>query len=503
MLKPFFTYQKTIVIVFVLITQLMNAQFINDRYGFLTGSAEVGWNAIENDSGYLMVGGTIPGNSEIGIVQTNFNGNVLFQKTYGKSGVSYFPGFQGSLTKLNNGGYAMYGGLSTPINSESVGVLFRFDEIGDTLWTKTYGDSLAFQTGRHMRQTLDGGFILLGDNGGSSARNWVVKTDSLGVIEWEQTYGGPNSEIPVHIATCMDGGYIFCGFTYSLGPGIPATSNIRITKIDSLGNVVFTKVFGESDEDDVGSISQTQDGGYIFGGGLKAVADGYRRPYAIRLDSLGDTLWTSQFTPLTGFTPYGYFNKILELPDGSFIGTGFEYYTDSVVIARYHGLIIKMDANGNKLWHKEYNLLNGSGSDHYLKDIRPTSDGGFICAGNIAPAFPDTGSQDMWLLKIDSNGCVDTTCTLISDIPQNKILEGGGLLIYPNPSNGLFTVQLPKGSIEGNFRLIDITGKQVFQQSIKSSSTQVDVGKLSKGIYFYHYREKKNAISYSGKLIVN
>jgi hypothetical protein len=72
---------------------------------------------------------------------------------------------------------------------------------------------------------------------------------------------------------------------------------------------------------------------------------------------------------------------------------------------------------------KEYTLLNGNGSDHLINDIRPTSDGGFICVGTLYPGAPDTGFQDMWLLKIDSNGCADTACSLITGVSntQNSI----------------------------------------------------------------------------------
>jgi Secretion system C-terminal sorting domain len=485
-------------IVFLLGSHILTAQFINDRYGFTTGAQEVGWNAIENDSGYFMVGSTSPGIASIGIIQTNFNGNVLFQKTYTNISLAYFAGFQGSLVKVSRGGYIMYG--STNDGNKAHDLLFRFDETGDTLWTKQLGDTIFQQIGSQVKETLDGGFICVGKNTKYPGENWVVKTDSLGNIEWEQWYGGPQIENPNSIAICSDKGYIFTGATNSLGVGSPTNSNIRITKIDSLGNVEFTKIFGESSNDGAWSISQTQDGGYIFGGSLKADLDGYTRLYAIRLDSLGDTIWTKAFTPLSGFTPTGYFNKIIELNDGSFLGLGSEWYTDSVIIARNHGVIIKMDANGNKIWHKEYNLLNGNGSDHYLKDIRPTTDGGFICAGFITLSFPDTGTQDMWLLKIDSNGCVDTACTLISGLPTTQNPTLNTLSIYPNPSNGVFTVQLPKGSTTGSFRLIDITGKEVFQQAISSSSTQIDVSKLPKGIYFYRYRDKKQG--YAGKLVI-
>ena len=493
--------------VFLLITQLSNGQYINQRYSFTGASAQTALNAIENDIGYIMIGGTSLGYSEIGITQTDFSGNILFQKTYAGTNFSYYAGFQNSLTKLTNGGYAMYGGVATSVGAEAVGVLFRFDENGDTLWTKTYGDSLFYQTGRHMRQTLDGGFILLGHNGTSAASNWIVKTDSLGGVEWEQTYGGPNYEGPAHIAVCNDGGYIFSGNTASLGPiqaPVPYKVNIRIMKVDSLGNEEFTKVFGELGDDAPWGIEPTQDGGYIFGGSLKSDADGHTRFYAVRLDSVGDTIWTKTFNPFTGITLFGIFNSIQELPDGSFIGGGFEWHTDSTTVAYFSGSIIKMDANGNELWHKTYRIsgMDAHSTDFEIKDMRPTSDGGFICSGFVAPALPDTGTQDMWLLKIDSNGCADTACSLITGIPstQHSQLNTNSLAVYPNPTNGIITIELPKNSTSGSFRLINVRGKEVLDKIINSSTNQIDVSHISKGIYFYRYRDKKQG--YAGKLVV-
>ena len=499
------SYSKQLFLIsFLLVIQLCDAQFINDRYAFTNSLSNVGRNAVENDNGYAMVGSirsNTTGKLGICFTQVDFYGNKLFEKRIEDSLYYYAPGNQNSLTKLTNGGYAMYGGRQDTAAS-TVSFLIRFNEVGDTLWTKNFGDNITFQSGEHMRQTLDGGFILFGDNSSTSERLWVMKTDSFGVVEWEQTYGGPNGEWATHIAVCADGGYIFTAETKSLGPNAPAEVNIRIMKIDSSGNEEFTKVFGEDEVDASWAIEQTQDGGYIFGGSLKADTDGHTRFYAIRLDNLGDTVWTKTFDPLSGLTLFGYFNSIIELPDGSFIGAGSNWQTDSIVVARFQGVVIKMDANGNKLWQKEYTLLTGNGSDHHIKDIRPTADGGFICAGVIYPSAPDTGSQDMWLLKIDSNGCADTTCSLITGISntQNSQLSSQ-LLIYPNPTNGIFSIELPKESKEGTFSLININGKEVFKQSVNLSSNQIDVSHLSKGIYFYRYRDNKQG--YAGKLVIN
>ena len=500
-------YIKSLLIIsFLLITQLCTAQFINQRFPATDGWGGTGFNAIENDSGYITVSGyisTITGKQNVRVVQTDFSGTVLHENIFGDT-INYYVGYQNSLTKLANGGYAMFGGLSTSINSESVGVLYRFNDVGDVIWTKTYGDSLYFQTGRHMRQTLDGGFILFGDNATPSEYLWVIKTDSLGVIEWEQTYGGPNYEGAAHIAVCADGGYVFSGNTKSLGPNIPNEVNIRIMKIDSLGNEEFTKVFGEDGVDSPWAVEPTQDGGFIFGGSIKHDIDDQTKPYAIKMDNLGNVAWETSPPPPSGNSGSTGFNAILELSDGSFVGGGVQFETDSLTWGKRNGLVIKMDANGDTLWRKQYRIpgMDGNGTDFHINDMRTTSDGGFICAGVVYPAAPDTGTQDMWLLKIDSNGCADSACSLITSIPntQNSSLNTNSLAVYPNPTNGIVTIELPPKSTSASFRLININGIEVFNQSLNSSTNQIDVSHLSKGIYFYRYRDKKQG--YAGKLVV-
>ncbi len=501
-----------LIVILLLATQALNAQNVNNRYPVSNGWGGAGLNALENDSGYFAAGAYLSlttGKQNIHVLQTDFNGNILFQKIYGDATYTYATGFQGSLIKLNSGGYAMYGGRRGSTNGSNVALLFRFNEVGDTLWTKTYGDTVVFQTGRHMQQTPDGGFILIGDNSQTTARHWVIKTDSLGTIEWQQFYGGPGLETPTQIAVCNDGGYIFTGWTRSAGPGTPAKDNIRITKIDSIGNEEFTKIFGETNDDTPWSIIQTQDGGYIFGGAINLDANGFRYPYAIKLDNLGDTVWTRTY-PEPGALGNGNddFKTIIELPDGNLMAAGWQWDTDGVTFGRHDGLIIKLKPNGDTLWHRTYRIpwMNANGTDFEIKDIRPTTDGGFICGGVVYPAFPDTGSQDMWLLKIDSNGCVDTAnCYISVGVANVPIIEQQQLLIYPNPTNAVVTIELPytTGKIAATFRLLDVTGKEVLSKNITAFTTQLDVGWLPKGVYFYRYLNKEQQLSFAGKLVVD
>ncbi|MDT8413679.1 MAG: T9SS type A sorting domain-containing protein [Vicingaceae bacterium] len=466
----------TYIVLFCLFLALNNnviAQVVNMRYPITNGWGGASLNAVENDSGYFMVGAYLSlttGRQNMRSLQTDFEGNVLSQKIISDSIYSFSPGFQGSLIKVS-GGYVVYGGKQNSTTSNVDGYLVKFNNQGDTLWTRLFGDTTFFQAGSQVKETPDGGFICIAQNTKNSGQNWLVKTDSLGNMEWENWYG-TGLERPTAIAVCTDSGYICTGWTNSLGVGTPNKTNIRITKLDKLGNAQWTKIFGQADDDNAWSITQTQDGGYIFGGSITLTSNSFTHPYAIRLNSQGDTVWTRYYPAAIGTLgngPLNSFKTIIELPDGNFIAAGEEWDTDGVTFGHRDGLIIKLKPNGDTLWHKTYRIpwmSSNNQTSFEIKDIRPTSDGGFICGGVVYPAFPDTGTQDMWLMKIDSNGCVDTSnCSIVTAIDEliPSPLGRDGVGLYPNPNNGLFTLKLPKLNTPTTLTLYDYTGKQILQ----------------------------------------
>lgn len=102
--------------------------------------------------------------------------------------------------------------------------------------------------------TMDGGYIIAGSSGSNIFADktepniglldyWIVKLDILGNIEWQNTIGGDNTDIPTCIKQTADGGYIVGGYSDSGISGDKLEPNIGsydfwILKLDSLGNIV-------------------------------------------------------------------------------------------------------------------------------------------------------------------------------------------------------------------------------------------------------------------------
>ncbi|QQR96490.1 MAG: hypothetical protein IPJ93_07825 [Bacteroidota bacterium] len=133
-----------------------------------------------------------------------------------------------------------------------------------------------------IQQTSDGGYILGGrsnsDISGDKTENsqgdfdyWVVKLDASGNIQWQNTIGGNNSDYLTSIQQTTDGGYILGGYSRSSISGDKTEDNqgpddYWVVKLDPTGNIQWQNTIGGNSVDQLTSIQQTNDRGYILGG---------------------------------------------------------------------------------------------------------------------------------------------------------------------------------------------------------------------------------------------
>jgi hypothetical protein len=311
-----------------------------------------------------------------------------WSKTYG--GTGYDTSENVILTA--DGGYAMAGWT----NSSGAGGfdywLVKTDSFGNVQWNKTYGGA-GTDYCYNVHQTVDGGYIMLGytSSFGAGARDgWLVKTDALGNMQWNKTYGTPGQELLFTLVMASDGGYLLKGITGGVG---------WLVKTDVNGNMQWNKTIVTPYGNWLYTAIQTNDGGYAFAAANTTQAGTIvSDAILIKTDSSGNIQWTQAYGGPAVDVGWG----LVQTKDGGYAMSG---YTFSFGAGGQDGWLIKTDANGNMQWNKTY----GGTNDDSLQTIIIATDGGFAIAGKTRSL--GAGNLDVWLVKTDSYGNVQWSKT--------------------------------------------------------------------------------------------
>jgi hypothetical protein len=286
-------------------------------------------------------------------------------------------------TQTADRGYVITG-WTCPPDTENVDVyLIKTDSLGDTLWTRTYGGPID-DWGYSVQQTTDGGYVITGlaDNvNGVYADVYVIKTDSLGDTMWTRKYGGSDDDRGYSVQQTADGGYVVAGATYSFGQGY---GNLYVLKLDVNGDTAWTRTYRGEDRAYGTSVQQTVDGGYIVAG---ATLDDV---YLVKTNAGGDTMWTRTY----GDAGSCYGKSVRQTADGGYIIAGSVRSS----FQGYDVYLVKTDSLGDALWTRTF----GGDSQDMGRSVWQTTDGGYVITGWTCSY--GAGAGDVYLIKTDPNG---------------------------------------------------------------------------------------------------
>ena len=239
------------------------------------------------DLGYIIAGYTNSfgaGVFDVWLIKTDLSGDTLWTKVYG--GAGYDWGY--SVQQTSDDGYVICGSTDSFGAGYNSLWLIKTDENGDSLWTKTYGGE-QWDAGSFVQQTSDGRYIISGSTGSYGAGSddiWLIRTDEIGDTLWTKTYGGEASERGSYVQQTSDGGYVICGSTGSYGAG---SDDLWLIKTDENGDTLWTRTFGGEAGDGGSSVQQTFDRGYVICGSTKSFGRGMADMWLIKTDSSGHT----------------------------------------------------------------------------------------------------------------------------------------------------------------------------------------------------------------------
>lgn len=408
------------------------------------------------DGGYILGGWSSNsiGVTDYWIVKVDSLGNIQWQETIGGSSDDILE----SICQTADGGYILGGWSNSNVSGDKTENsngsydywVVKVNSTGTIQWQNTIGGSSSDQL-HAIRQTHDGGYILGGYSisniSGDKSENrigvndyWIVKIDSLGIIQWQNTIGGVNEEYLYSIQQTADGGYILGGNSSS-GISGDKTENSNgiddywIVKVDSLGVIQWQNTIGGGSGDYLNSVQLTSDGGYILGGKSASNISGDKTEnsngngdfWIVKVDSLGDILWQNTI----GASIMDDLQYVQQTNDGGYILGGF---SDSNISGdktensngRRDYWIVKTDGVGNIQWQ---NTIGGSGDDE-LYAIQQTTNGGYILGGssfsNISGDKTEnsSGGTDFWIVKLTGKYNL-ISGKAFADLNSNGIQDGG------------------------------------------------------------------------------
>jgi regulation of enolase protein 1 (concanavalin A-like superfamily) len=207
---------------------------------------------------------------------------------------------------------------------------------------------------------------------------------------WTKTFGGTNIDIGHSVTQTTDGGYAVTGYTRSFGT--MSGRNVYLLKTDHSGNQQFLTAYGGNNDDEGYSLKQTSDGGFIIAGLTKSFGAGLNDVYVIKTNSTGDEVWSKTFGGAQDDEGY----SVIESTSGGYVIAGV---TSSYGSGSRDVWLIKTDNSGNELWRKTHGGFSSDGA----RDIKQTSDGGYIITGWTFSHGPGS-IGNLWLVRTDSSG---------------------------------------------------------------------------------------------------
>ncbi len=259
------------------------------------------------------------------------------------------------------------------------------------------------------------GFAFLGNaqQDGENFDLWTIFTDTSFQFLSEKKYGGLSKDIGAKIKS-TPGGFFVLGTTFSSElPSYKGDGDFFVTKTDKNGNISWQKCLGGSRLDQAASLVSTGDGGAVIVGETFSADSPISYTYgqgdwlAQKIDSEGNLEWTKTY----GGSKTDYPKDITATPDGGFIIIGTTFSHDGSVVANLgHSdmWVIKIDHGGNLEWSKTY----GGATFDYGQAICPVKGGGYVLVGSIglsdltSPDILDRFNQDLLAIKITEAGDV-------------------------------------------------------------------------------------------------
>jgi PKD repeat protein len=347
---------------------------------------------------------------------------------------SYFPGTGRtdgkSVISLTDGGYVVAGELLVTGQPEKA-YLFKTDGNGTVSWSQSYGAG-NYQTANFVTQLADGNLLVVGTISGAIGSIGedvlLIKTDINGNKLWERNFGttAGNDDYGNSAVQLPNGNFVIVG---------TSNNDHLVIGCDQNGNKVWEKLIDKNSQDFLTSVLVTADNKILVSGISGTGND--NNFYLAKLDpgNNGAVIWENSY----GGNGYEERGKLIKLSDGNYLLSGSSNSTGST-----KGFLVKVNADGNKLWEKHI------GQDAFGYAATESMDGGFVITGFSYQLCATGQCPDIYIAKTDATGNVIWEKGILGDNGYDiKSTPDCGYVIVGSTQTGAYLV---KTDMDGNFQ---------------------------------------------------
>jgi hypothetical protein len=374
------------------------------------------------DGGYVCVGYTRSfgaGDDNVCLVKMDDEGKLLWYRTFG--GTSTDRGY--SICQTFDGGFVI-GGWSFSFGSGIVDAwVIKTDSLGNLEWDSCYGTENGFERCYSIIQTSDSSYVFVGEtdnNGIGYSDIWLVKIDQEGGLMWDSTFGGSSDDFGIDVIEKSDGGYALTGWTYVSG-----YTDTRIISTDSSGNLLHDNIIGYGGDDSSWDMQQLSDGGFLITGETNSTVSGKYDAWLVRTDDECNLAWDA----FIGTDEDNYGNALEVISSGEYAICGRTVLSGD---NNENLWVVLTDTTGSVIWDTDF---GGPGTDAGHSIIE-THDGRLVLGG-YTDSF-GAGGYDMWLVKTED----------FVSVEQHTPPAAGSLEILsanPNPFNSTCSIVVGTG----------------------------------------------------------
>ena len=327
----------------------------------------------------FMLGGTTDskgaGKIDAWLVKADSEGKVLWDKTFGGAE----DDVANDMIKAHDGGYILAGYTQSQGAGNKDCWLLKVDDSGKMLWEKTFGTPSS-DAANQVVATADGGYLLVGTHHESERQKkdgiislefkhfvWILKTDADGNELWRKSMASDDMVSINSLIATNEGGFAVVANTKFQGEKY---EDIWVLKLDKDGEKQWDKVLKGESVDVGNSILQSKDGGYFIGGASYESGGGNSDAWLVKLDKKGKKVWDKNYGGKGSDQIY----TMLESKDGGYLLGGISSSGEKMEGSMW---LLKTDAKGKLLWETTV----GKDYFEQVEALHETADGKIIVAG--------------------------------------------------------------------------------------------------------------------------